>query len=517
MPLPRILLARPSDRQARRIARRRQRRLASMACETDGRLDQLQHIVNTNLNGIIGMLEMMLHSDLNGEQRAMLAMAQDTAENLRLQSGRLLQRKSADEPPVSPTVLQQNFAAVRMLLIGASAERPSPALQALHRLGIAIDSFAAPKAALAALEDAAAGAHPYAIVLLEQQLQGLDGETLGTAIGSDATHRDTLLLLLSDTHSADDTERLAQAGFSAWLPQRAPPAMLQDTLNVLCRWVAGTCAPGFVAAGVVVEDDAGKLSANALPFDGSRILAVDDNPVNLHVIERLLARLGCQVDTASGGEQALGLAADHVYDLILMDCQMPGLDGYQTTALLRAAEAGTRHTPIIGWSARTRRRERDTCLAIGMDDFVAKPVHLQTLRQLLARWLPPPANDGAAEGGDELEATQQMFGCDFTELAQLFLADTPQRLAALQAALAAADTAAFAKVAHALCGSSASIGASALAAICRELEIRARNGIAAEPARMQAIAQEYARIDAKLRHMMHSAGAPASPTRNADH
>lgn len=514
MPPPRISLARPSKKQGARIARRRRHRFVSMQHTADDTLDELQHIINTNLNGVIGMLEMMLHSDLHGEQRAMLALAQDTAENLLLQSGRLLQRENPHQPAAQSATPQPNFASVRMLLIGASVDRPSPALQELRRLGIAVDSFATAKAALAALSDAAGSTQPYGIVLLEQQLEGLDGETLGTTIGSDVTHRDTLLVLMSDSHSADDAERLAQAGFSAWLPHRPAPAMLRDTLNVLNRWIAGKCAPGFIAAGHIAEDDAGSLSANALPFDGSRVLAVDDNPVNLHVIERMLARLGCQVDTASGGEQALGLAADHAYDLILMDCQMPGLDGYQTTALLRAAEAGTRHTPIIGWSARTRRKERDTCLAIGMDDFLGKPAHLQSLRQLLTRWLPgPPPDDGAAESGDELEVTQQMFGHDFAELAQLFLADTPQRVAALQAALAAGDTAAFAKVAHALCGSSASIGATALAAISRELEIRARNGIPAEAPRMQSIEREYARIAAKL-HAMMQAGAPARSARN---
>jgi CheY-like chemotaxis protein/HPt (histidine-containing phosphotransfer) domain-containing protein len=318
-------------------------------------------------------------------------------------------------------------------------------------------------------------------------------------------HRDTLLVLLSDVHGAQDADRLAVAGFSAWLPHRPPAMMLRDTLKILYRWIAARTAPGFIAAGNVVEDDAGGLSANALPFDGSRILAVDDNPVNLHVIERMLARLGCQVDTAAGGELALTRAADHAYDLILMDCHMPGLDGHQTTALLRAAESGSRHTPVIGWSARTRHNERDTCLATGMDDFLPKPTQLQALRRMLARWLPAPAATPDATGAeDELEATQQIFGADFPELAQLFLADTPQRIAALHAATATRDTLSFAKVAHALCGSSASIGATSLAAVCRELEIRARNGIAADEARMQAIDQEYARIEDKLHALMRS-------------
>jgi CheY-like chemotaxis protein/HPt (histidine-containing phosphotransfer) domain-containing protein len=471
---------------------------------SEEQLDALQHIVNTQLNGIAGMLEMMQHTDLDAEQRAMLALAQDTTEKLMTQTRQLLQPESAE---AGSAAFQQISSAARTMLIGAS-DTSSSVLQELQRLGVAVDNFTDTRNALAALSGAADGDRPYRVVFVEQRLQGLDGETLGTAIGTDLAYHDTLLVLLSDAHSAQDTDRLAEAGFTAWLPSRPPANMLRDTLDILYRWAADRTAPGFIAAGTAVEDAAGGLSAKALLFDGSRVLAIDDNPVNLHVIERMLARLGCQVDTAAGGELALNRAADHVYDLILMDCNMPGLDGHQTTALLRAAESGSRHTPIIGWSACTRSNERETCLATGMDDFLAKPTQPQALRRVLARWLPAPHSKAEmVETEDELEVMQQMFGSDFVELAQLFLSDTPQRIAALNTAIENRDTLSFARIAHALCGSSASIGASSLAALCRELEIRAKSGIAADAARMQPVEREYARIEDRLHAMMQSCAA----------
>ena len=507
MPSSRIPLSRPSGTQALRIEQRKRRLAPSPSVNSEAQLDALQQIINTQLNGIAGLLEMMQHTGLDGEQRAMLALAQDTANQLITQSDRLL---CPDANAAGRAAAQT--AAARTMLIGSAA--PSPAVRELQRLGMAVDSFGDTKSALAALGDAVAEGRPYGVVLIEQNLQELDGETLGTAIGSDITHRDSLLVLLSDVHGSQDAERLAAAGFSAWLPHHPPALMLRDTLDILCRWLAARTAPGFIAAGNAMEDDAGGLTADAPSFEGSRILAVDDNPVNLHVIERMLARLGCQVDTAAGGELALCRAADHAYDLILMDCHMPGLDGHQTTALLRAAESGNRHTPIVGWSACTRHNERETCLAAGMDDFLAKPTRLPDLRRLLARWLSAPAAAaGEAEAEDELEATQQMFGPDFAELAQLFLTDTPQRIAALRAAIEARDTQSFARVAHALCGSSASIGATLLAALCRELEIRARNGVVADVGRMQAVEQEYARIEKKLHALTQSAGAEATARR----
>jgi CheY-like chemotaxis protein len=202
------------------------------------------------------------------------------------------------------------------------------------------------------------------------------------------------------------------------------------------------------------------------------------------------------------------------YDLILMDCQMPDLDGYQTTALIRAAEDNLTHTPIIGWSSRANRNERDTCLAIGMDDFIAKPMRIRPLNEILVRWLRRSVADEAiTQPDDELDTTQEMFGDDFAELAQLFRHDSPKRIVSLHDAVLEGDAVAIVKLAHVLCGSSASLGATTLAALCRELEVSARNSMLNEAhQRLTAIEIEYARIDARLSGMLQgdAQGNPSS-------
>ncbi len=293
--------------------------------------------------------------------------------------------------------------------------------------------------------------------------------------------------------------------------------MLVNTLSMLCACIVRKDAPRFVCAGV-------RLSADKLEylptFPHARILAVDDNAVNLQVAQQMLARFACQVETASSGQQALQLVKEQHYDLILMDCQMPEMDGYQTTALLRAMESGDSHTIIIGWSAASNRNERDTCLAIGMDDFIAKPIRLRSLNDMLTRWLQAAMPDAAAhlQQDDELAATQKMFGDDFPELAHLFLEDSPKRLTLLSTAIAEQDALATGRLAHVLCGSTASIGATALAALCRELEIRAKNNELDEAlSRLSAIELEYTRIDAKLHGMLHAAvqiGSSAHPDKH---
>ncbi|RBA23798.1 response regulator [Herminiimonas fonticola] len=478
-------------------------------------LDDLQRMINTQMHGIIGVLEMVRKNDLASDQSDMIHLAQDSAENLLLEVDQLL----ASDPhfaSAAPLDITSNpIAYVKMMLVDPDADNRSRIEKKLQQRVVRIDSFALPKDALTALDQAAVSGDPYRIVLLDQNIQGIDGETLGMAISSSPLYRDALIVLISDQHHRSDATRLTNAGFSAWLPKPASDTTLLNTLNMLCTCIAKKDAPRFVCAGVRQTTHANAGNAEALAiFSDARILAVDDNPMNLQVVKQMLVRFGCRVDTASSGQQALQMAHEHHYDLVLMDCQMPQMDGYQTTALLRAMESADNHTLIIGWSAGGKHNVRDTCLAIGMDDFIAKPIRLKTLHELLIRWLPTGINNTTAtmQQDDELDATLEMFGEDFAELAHLFLNDSPKRLTLLNTAIGERDATVTARLAHVLCGSTASIGATALAALCRDLEIQAKNNELDDALlRLNAIELEYARIDEKLHHMLHAA-APTEPS-----
>lgn len=242
-------------------------------------------------------------------------------------------------------------------------------------------------------------------------------------------------------------------------------------------------------------------------FAGHRILVVDDNIVNRMVAVYMLQKLGCATQVAADGWQAVAMHATEVYDLILMDCQMPELDGYQATARIRAQEPALLRTPIVALTAHTLDGEREKCLAAGMDDFLPKPIRQIVLRDMLLRWLrAAPVVSGAscvAAGEDELDAVQEMFGTDFAELAGLFETDSPKRIAALRTAARERDTEAVARVAHALSGSSASMGANGLAALCQALELQMKSGWPERlESRIDAIVSEYARIETRLRAMV---------------
>lgn len=236
-----------------------------------------------------------------------------------------------------------------------------------------------------------------------------------------------------------------------------------------------------------------------------RVLIADDNPINQQVAQYMVEKLGCHTDVASDGAEAVTLHAAHPYDLVLMDCQMPELDGYQATQCIRALEGSMHHTPIIALTACVTQSERENCLASGMDDFIAKPVQPQALEEVLRRWLAYAAekhDSTTLPCTDELDAVREIFGVDFAELAKLYQRDSPPRIAALYSAAAAGDRLQVAKVAHAFAGSSASIGATSLSALCKELELRAKANAPDDLiSQLAAIETEYSRISDRLQSM----------------
>jgi CheY-like chemotaxis protein len=129
----------------------------------------------------------------------------------------------------------------------------------------------------------------------------------------------------------------------------------------------------------------------------ARVLVAEDNPVNQRVTVRMLQHLGVGADVASDGAEAVASFGRQPYELVLMDCQMPELDGFEATARIRASEGSARRTPIVAMTAWAMQGDRERCLAAGMDDYISKPVHLDDLRAVLERWLPHVAEPAAPD------------------------------------------------------------------------------------------------------------------------
>lgn len=223
---------------------------------------------------------------------------------------------------------------------------------------------------------------------------------------------------------------------------------------------------------------------------GARILLVEDNEVNRKVAIRLLEKLGVQVEVAVNGREAVEKAAAQAYDLILMDCQMPEMDGYEATRHIRRQEAqrGSGRTPIVALTAHALSGDREKCLAVGMDDYLSKPLKPAELIATLIKWLEAKQKQIDVEKSPKevrmmqlinWEHLEEITGSDVefqAELFQEFMGQMPALLSQLGTALESADAATFGRVAHTIKGSARSIGADPLAEEAYKLEQMGKSG-----------------------------------------
>jgi CheY-like chemotaxis protein len=224
------------------------------------------------------------------------------------------------------------------------------------------------------------------------------------------------------------------------------------------------------------------------PIDGRLVLVAEDNGVNQLVTVRMLERHGCRADVVANGRAAVEAIGRVAYDLVLMDCEMPEMDGFEATRAIRAGEKeGARRLPIVAITAKTLRGDRERCLAAGMDDYLPKPVTTEALDAVLARWLgaqpnpaPPAPSIPVLDPDTLVELQDPGIPGLLAELIGLFSEDAPHNVARLHAAVAGADPAEVTRIAHALKGSAATLGARTMAATCAAIEAAGRAGRAAD-------------------------------------
>jgi CheY-like chemotaxis protein/HPt (histidine-containing phosphotransfer) domain-containing protein len=214
-------------------------------------------------------------------------------------------------------------------------------------------------------------------------------------------------------------------------------------------------------------------------------LVVEDNPINQEVARYQVEKIGYRADVAKDGLEALALLDQKEYALILMDCHMPGMDGFETTARIRGRSDGKQRTPIIAVTASATADEKEKCLQAGMDDFLAKPFQQQELAAKIANWLPheSPAvktGDGSAgevfsqEANDVTKGLKQLeedYGQEMVlKIVKKIIPDSEQRLERIERAIREKDFKALEEAAHGLKSGAANIGAAGMAQLCQQLE-----------------------------------------------
>ena len=340
---------------------------------------------------------------------------------------------------------------------------------------------------LKTLRTAAAEGEPYDLAILDMQIPEMDGLQLAHTIKQDPDISSTRLVLLTSMGQRGDSEETRKAGIEAYLTKPVRQSELYDALAAIIGVAENPSDMPLVTRHTIRENKA---------YTQARLLLAEDNEVNQKVAVRMLERLGYRTDVAKDGLEALEALQNSSYAAVLMDCQMPNMDGYEATAEIRRQEKEIGgHVPIIAMTANALQGDREKALEAGMDDYIAKPVRAGELDEFLKRWVfqePEPVTPQTngfifhAEGGkrvldpatlENLRDLQQEGKPDILqELARLFLKDAADHIEDLEKAVDSGDAPSVYRLAHTLKGSSGNIGAERMFEPCQALEEEGRSG-----------------------------------------
>jgi CheY-like chemotaxis protein/HPt (histidine-containing phosphotransfer) domain-containing protein len=318
--------------------------------------------------------------------------------------------------------------------------------------------------ALHALSKAAEANRPFDLAVIDAELPNGDAFEIAAEIAADPKHSGVRLILLTPLSYDDDSTGLHSVGFHAQLTK---PLKLAPMLECLAKVISGVNLSPQVETPKPAESPAARSAP--LPL---KVLVAEDSPVNQKVILYQLQKLGYAADLVIDGEAVVHAVLSKTYDLVLLDCQMPKLDGYEATQKIRAAEQG-RRTWIVAMTAHALTGDRERCLAVGMDDYIGKPVRLAELRNALTRYEASEARQGSAVNRSVLDDLREPgAGGDqmLHELISVYLRTSPKIVADLRQAADTRQVALIAQAAHLLRGSSINFGADRLCAICEDLE-----------------------------------------------
>jgi CheY-like chemotaxis protein len=210
-------------------------------------------------------------------------------------------------------------------------------------------------------------------------MPGIDGAELGRRVRESPTLKDTHLIMLASLGEQGDRTRMLRIGFSAYFTKPFRQNQLREAIEAILA--------GRRPAGIEEEKgDSVQATTPQSPKPHVRILVAEDNPINQLVALKILEKLGYRADTVANGREAIEAMATIPYDIILMDCQMPEMDGFEATREMRVRNLVV---PIIAMTANAMKGDRELCLAAGMNDYLSKPVKSSELASTLERWLPP--------------------------------------------------------------------------------------------------------------------------------
>jgi signal transduction histidine kinase/DNA-binding response OmpR family regulator len=354
---------------------------------------------------------------------------------------------------------------------------------------------------------------PFDVVILDDVVSGMSGLELAGAI-SESTRPKPRLIMLTAVGRKASPEEEREAGIDACVTKPTREAELYRVFHDVIEGRVGTRTEPQAGAAAQAADLGGH---------GTRVLLAEDNDVNQEVAVAMLEALGCAVRAVTNGQEAIECIERETFDLVLMDCQMPTMDGFAATQRIRDRESQSgvaSRLPIVALTAHARRTDRQQCLDAGMDDYLSKPFRREDLQRIIEHWARPgargpsrpraPAEARPKQSDDaptldvqklgDLESLREDSDDLVSRVIDTYLEASGELLRSLAAAVGCGDPRAVASAAHALKSSSAHVGARRLSILCKDLEARGRAGSTA------GAEEELAEISAELERVQEGLG-----------
>ncbi len=291
--------------------------------------------------------------------------------------------KQTEIAQISEVLKRTELTGTKVLVVDDNATNRLLMIALLKHWGCPHETAAEAESGLALLREAAMQGNPFRVALLDHEMPGMDGSELGRRIKADPLLESTLMIMVTSIVQRGDAALLRQIGFDGYLPKPVRQAQLHDCIAIALARANQTSSNSTQVDSIVTKHTVAEVAKR-----GIRILLAEDNIINQKVAQSILGKIGYKADVVANGLEAVRALEMINYDVVLMDCQMPEMDGFEATATIRNTESNVLNhkVPIIAMTANAMKGDREACVAAGMDDYLSKPVKKDELAALLEKW-----------------------------------------------------------------------------------------------------------------------------------